>query len=277
MTMLQSTECFHQVHIDCLKEEAIRLLSENDSVKCARCHATVQQYELRDYLSKEEQQAIEKRQEMQIVKLNPNFVSCSCGNIMELEAGEIVKGQKDEKGQLVSHEAALHMAKNRIRCNGCQKNFCASCNAEPYHVGKTCDQNNNKACRFCGEELKQPSPSMKPAFRDVCRKGECFNLMQKSCDKVLACGHVCHGSAGEKQCVPCLEPDCIAKMDKAVAPKYNAGDFCSICYCSSLGQEPCVALGCHHVFHTGCIKDLIQKGYNGPRIVFNFLDCPDCK
>jgi len=35
---------------------------------------------------------------MQIVKLNPNFVSCSCGNIMELMAGEIVKGQKDEKG-----------------------------------------------------------------------------------------------------------------------------------------------------------------------------------
>lgn len=42
MTMLQSTDCFHQVHIDCLKEEAIKLLSENESVKCARCKNVVQ-------------------------------------------------------------------------------------------------------------------------------------------------------------------------------------------------------------------------------------------
>ena len=61
MTMLQSSDCFHQVHIDCLKEEAIKLLSENESVKCARCHNTVQEYELKDYLEKEELETIEKR------------------------------------------------------------------------------------------------------------------------------------------------------------------------------------------------------------------------
>ena len=184
---------------------------------------------------------------------------------------------KDDKGNPLSQEAAVHMSKFRIRCNGCQKNFCAACNAEPYHVGKTCDQNNNKACRFCGEELKQPSPSVKPAFRDVCRKGECFNLMQKSCDKILPCGHPCRGSANESKCCPCLEEECIEKMDKAIAPKYKHDDFCSICYAISLSQEPCVALGCQHVFHVGCLKEQIMKGYNGPRIVFNFLDCPDCK
>ena len=85
---------------------------------------------------------------------------------------------------------------------------------------------------------------MKPAFRDVCRKGECFNLMQKSCDKILPCGHPCRGSANESKCCPCLEEECIEKMDKAIAPKYKHDDFCSICYTSSLSQEPCVALGC---------------------------------
>ena len=58
---------------------------------------------------------------------------------MELIPGDVVKGQKDDKGNLVSQEAAVHMANNRIRCNECQKNFCAKCNAEPYHTGKTCD------------------------------------------------------------------------------------------------------------------------------------------
>lgn len=154
---------------------------------------------------------------------------------MELIPGEVVKGQKDDMGNPVTKEAALHMANNRIRCNECQKNFCASCNAEPYHTGKTCDQNNAKSCRFCGKELKLPSPSMKPAFRDVCRDPDCFTLMQESCDKLLPCGHPCCGSAGEKQCMPCLEADCIAKMDPAIAPKKNKEEFCSICFCSGLG------------------------------------------
>jgi hypothetical protein len=43
---------------------------------------------------------------MQIVKMNPNFVCCSCGNVMEMVPGEIVKGQKDDKGNPISLEAA---------------------------------------------------------------------------------------------------------------------------------------------------------------------------
>ena len=47
---------------------------------------------------------------MQIVKNNDDFVSCQCGNIMQLIPGEIIKGQKDDKGELVSEEAAKNMA-----------------------------------------------------------------------------------------------------------------------------------------------------------------------
>jgi hypothetical protein len=169
------------------------------------------------------------------------------------------------------------MANNRLRCNECQKNFCVKCNSEPYHIGKTCDQNMATSCRYCGEEMTQPSPSMKPAFKDVCRKGECFDLMQKTCDKLLKCGHPCCGSAGEKECMPCLQTECIDKMPEASKPKKNIDDFCSICYCSSLGQEPSLLLKCGHIFHVECVKNQVQKGYNGPRIVFNYLDCPDCK
>lgn len=146
------------------------------------------------------------------------------------------------------------MAKHRIRCHACEKNFCASCNNEPYHLGKLCGQADSQECRFCLEELKQPSPSMKPAFRNVCRKGECFNEMQKSCDKILPCGHHCIGSAGEKQCMPCLEPECIEKMPEKNRPNVNKDDYCSICYCAALGQQPCVQLGCNHIFHVDCLK-----------------------
>lgn len=169
------------------------------------------------------------------------------------------------------------MANYRIKCNECNKNFCTQCKAEPYHIGKNCDQAHARACRYCQEQLKQPSPSMKPAFRDVCRKPDCFNLMQESCDKMLPCGHPCYGSAAETKCLPCLEPECIEKMNQAVAPKENKDDFCNICWCTSLGQAPSLKLSCGHIYHTECLKQQISNRWNGPRIVFNYLNCPQCK
>ena len=53
-TFLQSSECFHQVHIDCLKEATIKQLSENLDVKCPKCDVKVQTYELNEYLDDNE-------------------------------------------------------------------------------------------------------------------------------------------------------------------------------------------------------------------------------
>lgn len=197
--------------------------------------------------------------------------------MMEMVPGKVQMGQKDDKGQPISMEAAQHMAMYRIRCNACGKNFCTKCNAEPYHVGRTCEQQAARACRFCGDELKQPSPSMEPAFRDVCRKPDCFTLMQKSCNKLLPCGHPCRGVAGETQCMPCLEPECIEKMDPAKRPNVCADDFCTICYATAVGQEPCVMLDCGHIQHFECVLMQVQKRWNGPRMIFNYLDCSECK
>jgi hypothetical protein len=205
VTMLQSTDCWHQVHISCLVEEALRQLSKSEPVCCPRCDANIQQYELNEYLTPEHKAQIEKNQILEIVKANPDMVNCTCGNAMMMEPGQPDYKMKDDKGQVISPEAARHMAQYRIRCPACNKNFCTKCNAEPYHVGRTCDQAAATNCRFCGEELKQPSPSMKPAFKDVCRKSDCMALMNKSCDKMLPCGHPCRGLAGETNCMPCLE------------------------------------------------------------------------
>jgi E3 ubiquitin-protein ligase MYCBP2 len=66
-------------------------------------------------------------------------------------------------------------------------------------------------------------------------------------------------------------------MDPKIAPKANIDDFCSICFVKGLGQEPCVQIECGHIFHLECVKTKIQKQWNGPRIVFNYLDCSECK
>lgn len=59
--------------------------------------------------------------------------------------------------------------------------------------------------------------------------------MQKTCDKILKCGHPCGGSVGEKECMPCLEEECINKLPQNMQPKKNKSEFCTICYCTELG------------------------------------------
>ena len=58
-------------------------------------------------------------------------------------------------------------------------------------------------------------------------------------------------------------------------PAYD--ELCSICYTSELREEPCVTLGCGHIFHTECIRNLLKHRWTTTRITFAFLDCPACK
>ncbi len=94
---------------------------------------------------------------------------------------------------------------------------------------------------------------MNPAFRDVCRKPDCMDLMNKSCDKVHGCGHACNGFAGEQICLPCLHEDCVAK-DQQKTLGSNADSYCIICYTQGLGEAPSVQLTCKHIFHVDCIS-----------------------
>lgn len=123
--------------------------------------------------------------------------------------------------------------------------------------------------------IKGAPPSAKPAFRDVCRKQECINAMNHTCDKVKACGHPCYGFRDEAICLPCLHPDCADQNEDLKGA--NAEEYCSICYVEGLGAKPAVRLDCKHIFHVDCVMEKIKKRWPGPRIVFGFLDCSSCK
>lgn len=191
-------------------------------------------------------------------------------------------------GNPISKEAAEHMASFRVRCSNCTKNFCTVCNRTPYHVGKTCkdaEKNENaRKCRFCLEVIKGVTPpSMVQAFKNVCRKPDCLNEMNSSCAKMHACGHPCGGFANEKECLPCLEPDCIIKFNSSVESKkkisdgHTNSDYCVICYSQGIGDKPSVQLGCRHIFHVDCIMKILKQRWLSPRIVFAFANCPQCK
>ena len=179
------------------------------------------------------------------------------------------------------------MAKFRVRCAKCKENFCTNCKMSPYHINYSCEEAANKKvaqkCRFCLEILEEPSLSYDPAFQDVCRRDECVEHMRNSCNKTHECGHKCKGYHKERQCLPCLEPDCIETYNQICHPSkklydgFTADDLCGLCYISGLGDQPSIMLGCRHIFHVGCIIKRIKIRWTTPWIQFSFMDCPTCK
>lgn len=82
---------------------------------------------------------------------------CICGHIFAFEQGSVDLGFKDDQGEKISDNAAIHMSLNRINCPKCKKIFCYKCKAEPYHLGKTCDEalayKESDKCRFCEDAM----------------------------------------------------------------------------------------------------------------------------
>lgn len=204
--MLTSTECFHLLHKHCLSETAVHQIKKTKTIVCPKpdCKKQVQDWELREYMGNDYEE-VEKIVQAQFMADNPNLVTCSCGNVMEVVEGKVDLNQKDDTGKQITREAAECMAKFRVKCPlaNCGKIFCTNpqCQAEPYHTGKTCSQYKEykemKKCRFCDSKLTLASPSMVPAFKEVCRSEDCIERMNNNCDKILPCGHFCCGFKGE--------------------------------------------------------------------------------
>ena len=168
-----------------------------------QCQKQIQDWELRSYLGASFEQ-LEKERDSEFFD-NPNLVQCSCGNKMEFVQGQVDLNVKDASNMPITREAAECMARYRVRCplSNCGKNFCTNplCKAEPFHLGQTCQEHREfkvmKKCRFCFSKLTQSSPSLLPAFKEVCRSPDCISLMEKTCDKLKLCGHFCCGFRGE--------------------------------------------------------------------------------
>ena len=71
--MLQSTECFHQVHVDCFKRHVILQKAKLGEVKCPRCQAMVQDHEAFKYLTPGEKNMVEKAQKELMESLEADY------------------------------------------------------------------------------------------------------------------------------------------------------------------------------------------------------------
>jgi hypothetical protein len=78
-------------------------------------------------MNEPQKEKLENLQMQKLVEQNSSLIQCSCNNIIEMLEGRVDLCSKDDAGNKLTQEAAIHMSKNRIRCNKCEKNFCAGC------------------------------------------------------------------------------------------------------------------------------------------------------
>lgn len=184
--MLLTDNCYHQFHIECLRKEATsRMYQKNPNgdfkqVFCHKCGLFVNNHELINTLGKDFMENIWSTQVT--MHLQNGLTECpSCKSKFYFEEDKPNYLARDENGQQVSKETAEHMAVCRVRCSDCKNNFCVKCKITPYHLGTTCEKAKQfraaTKCRFCWEEMKEPSVSQDEAFRDVCRKPPCIEMM----------------------------------------------------------------------------------------------------
>lgn len=133
-------------------------------------------------------------------------------------------------------------------------------------INETNDFYHSRLCRFCGSTNTTDLLSL----GSVCSNEDCQRFANEACTKVLECGHFCCGILNETVCLPCLH-GCAGDL------RQDGDDMCMVCFSESLFAAPCIRLACNHVFHSHCIRTVLEKRWTGGRISFTFSQCPICK
>ena len=128
--LLQTTECFHMVHLKCFKERSMHALINEEPLQCPDCFSIVDRVEMESVLQQEEKNHIsDQLMKKYMESCGLNLATCPCGSIMEVSPGVADYNSKDDKGQVMSFDACNNMAAYRIRCRDCEETFCSNCKA----------------------------------------------------------------------------------------------------------------------------------------------------
>lgn len=266
-------DCLHSYCKDCM----LKLINQDIfNVKCQRCSDEMKEDTIKVLLGSAESYTSIYNTQLKS-KFMPNCIECPNKNCLErvtFEKGTANYNEKDIDGAVMSREACESYAYNRCRCPSCKNDFCVSCAAFPFHLGKTCDQyqefKNAKRCRYDDQviSIENKGPTL-----NCCNNFDCIEKFNQSCKKKLACGHDCFGHELELKCGPCLNKDC-----KDFGSKYSQDEesFCSICYVETLKCAPIIKLDCDHIYHHSCFKNKLKKKWIGPQIEFAFSQCLSC-
>ena len=143
-------ECCHPICSDCFDKYAEKHFYD---MKCNICNKRI---------SEEEKKAILKYKYYIYAKIEVTLIECpypGCGKIEVFKPRNVDYTIIDENKKFLTKQAAEDYAKNSFLCGSCFKTFCIKCGRKPYHLGKTCKEQEEhekaKNCRFCYKKIKE--------------------------------------------------------------------------------------------------------------------------
>mmetsp|Transcript_16566 Transcript_16566/g.11891 ORF Transcript_16566/g.11891 Transcript_16566/m.11891 type:complete len:98 (-) Transcript_16566:112-405(-) len=91
-------------------------------------------------MSPEDHEHLTNIVKMSLLRTHSKLVQCRCGELIEVVEHPLDFNYKDETGAYISKESAINLSKFRVQCPKCSSTQCSNCNYEPYHIGKTCEE-----------------------------------------------------------------------------------------------------------------------------------------
>ncbi|KAJ5070236.1 e3 ubiquitin-protein ligase mycbp2 [Anaeramoeba ignava] len=278
--------CCHMVCRKCIRNQMLSAIKNENlsNLKCIECGESYVQRDFQEILDQKDYQRYDDLSLKEFM-VDKEMIECpSCKfQFLKSTVEDFLDTSQVEKydGKVLSLKARKHRNKYRFRCQNCSSDFCSKCGATPYHIGYSCKEFKARSlslkCRFCEEPIPVNTPNK---FKDVeiCDSEDCRKLFPYACNTKLSCGHFCCGIANEKQHLGCLENGCKNQLiSNKKARMVDGTEYCMICGCSFLKNEPSVCLDCGHTFHYLCIKGKLEAGWTSERITFTYAKCPLCK
>lgn len=240
--------CSHRFCRACLRAEVASKVTGFCcmTLGCLSCGSALTQRDVMDLLSREEYDEYSRTLLEEAIAKSPSFIRCpnsACHFVVErvgttparLRHPVGAEAPKAVSGVPLTEEARRHYREYRFSCRECRTEFCSSCNAQPYHVGYTCETfrqfQTAQHCRYCNAalgsaeflaleaEAASASGSGTAALSLVCSGAECQAKKKVACTRRLDCGHPCLGICDEVACLGCLQPGCTSAADQGYNKK----------------------------------------------------------
>eukprot|EP00494_Astrolonche_serrata_P031945 UN32214 len=272
--------------ISCLRSDILRKIEQKNGTKKISTDYSI--HDLRDLLAPTEFNNYLDLAFDNLVTSDANYVTCpNCSSTWEFIKGSISDAPNFSlelgiDNRPIKTLAQQHYLSHRVCCRECGTNFCRSCREVGYHKGFSCEDyeiyKNAEHCRYCSvaimpETKCESCPSA--ALENICNNPLCLEKRKNACVHTLPCGHPCFGIRGEKECPPCLHPEC--QEEEKIVNIQKCDEFCNICFSDSLSSRPVIQLDCGHIFHHSCVNNIINQKQDNPRVQFGYLQCPLCK
>ena len=270
-------QCGHMYCVACadeLIENSFRI--DKQFPKCLYCLTNFSAPEIIEIVGERDYPKLVEN--IEIFAQNLTLICLKCKKPSEFNPGaeDIESIKAGHHGEKIEGKYKKLYAENCFTCQKCQTSQCRLCEAIPYHVNLDCNEaERTDYCRYCQKSLPVATNYQENIMSDVCGQPECLELISRSCETILVCGHRCGGLKDDKanndSHLECLNKKCEHDWNRKIRSL-----TCGFCTEDLLRSPSLLNIECGHAYHENCLERFQRGGdqSKGKRVRFEYQQCP---